>query len=172
MAINEIEARRLCQKEEVRLRFQEITDRLKMFESGRRDGCAGQGDIANITTTTTTTTTTITTAASLSTATTTPPTPSTSSPAAVSEQREEALFLRDRVKMRGELTRDMLEFFDTRQKAVDANIRFLEEALVACKVSHYDADACYVGGSYCTVLSSTVGTVLLFDRNICTCKDS
>eukprot|EP00904_Undaria_pinnatifida_P007781 jgi/Undpi1/4132/HiC_scaffold_16.g07499.m1 len=132
MAINEIEARRLCQKEEVRLRFQEITDRLKMFESGRRDGCAGQGDTANITTTTTTTTT-ITTAASLPTATITPPTPSTSSPAAVSELREEALFLRDRVKMRGELTRDMLEFFDTRQKAVDANILFLGEALVACK---------------------------------------
>ena len=140
MAVNEIEARRLRQKEEVRPRFGEITNRLQLFESARRDRFAGQG---GYTTTTTTTTTTSTTAKSSPTTTRIPSPTTTSSPAAVSELREEEQCLYERIKMRGELTRDMLHFFDSRQKAIGANIRFLEEALVACKVSHYDADACY-----------------------------
>ena len=151
-AVNEIEARRLRQKEEVCPRFQDITNRLIMIESGRRDGFARQGGSTNANTGATAYTTTTTTAASSPTATITPPTPSTSSLVAASELREEALFLRDRVKMRGELTRDMLEYFDTRQKAVDANIRFLEEALVACKVSPIMPTLATVRGSYCIVL--------------------
>ena len=138
MTVNEIEARRLHQKEEARPRFEEITNRLQLFESGRRDGFARQG---GYTTTTTNATTSSITAKSSPTAARIPSSPTTSSPAAVNELRVEEQCLYERIKMRGELTRDMLHFFDTRQKAIGANIRFLGEALVACKVSKYDADA-------------------------------